>query len=677
MSYQNNTYNIMLKKLGIDLQNAHRVDGKDNKYTTFCPQCHKDRKPGHQRQRELSLNLGSGHYHCYHCGWEGRMDTDQYLEKKKEYLEHHDQYLRRQVTHQYQRPKVDKTSLEKRYADGIDTPYTEKMLAYLTKQRQIPLSVLRRAKVGEAVEVMPQTKQKMQCVVFNYYEQGTLVNQKFRDGKKDFKMVPGAELIPYHIDSLLDTQEAFITEGEFDTLSLMAAGYEAAISMPSGASGGTQWMDRFWDTHFEHKERIYIATDMDAPGQQAAAELAKRFGPEICYRINFSPDCKDANEELCRHGIDSLRQRVEEATPLPLGNIQTLADFEQDLDSLYTLGPQQGATTGWRNLDTGSMTSIEEEEEKKASGMALGMAENKKASGMVENKEERKRGVTFGLGQLALVTGRTNDGKSEWLDELVIRLMLRTGWHTGYWTPENTLLDHSQKIIEKLCNRHLRHEGTTGVQPTQFDVCKRWMAANMAWIDLRSSEQKLDNILSSARSLVRKFGIKMLVLDPFNFIEKENGAYMSENAWDSHVVGTLRDFAMEQNLLIFLVAHPRKVEMKIDGDKRRITMEDISGTADFGNKADYCFCIDRNDKDHIVTVSVDKVRRKMYGSKGLQVYFKYDLNSGRYYPCEKHPGTGFPCNVDYYSNTGCWLTQDVFGNITPTEKIAVIDQPHY
>ena len=658
----------MLKKLGIDLQNAHRVEGKDNKYTTFCPHCHADRKKQHQRQRELSVNLGSGHYHCYHCGWEGRMDTDQYLEKKKEYLEHHDQYLRRLgKTQQHKLPKVDKNNPDQRYADGIDTPYTEKTLAYLTQQRQIPLDVLHSAKVGEAVEVMPQTKKKMVCVVFNYYEQGTLVNQKFRDDNKDFKMVPGAELIPYHIDALLDTTEAFITEGEFDALSLMAAGYEAVISMPSGASGGTQWMDRFWDTHFEHKERIYIATDMDAPGQQAAAELAKRFGPEICYRVNFSPDCKDANEELCRHGIDSLRQRVQEATPLPLGNIQTLADFEQDLDSLYTLGPQQGATTGWRNLDKGEMSNIKEKAEKEnnAAEKALGTAEKKK-----------KRGVTFGLGQLALITGRTNDGKSEWLDELVIRLMLRTGWHTGYWTPENTLLDHSQKIIEKLCFRHLRRNGDTGVQPEQFDICKRWMAANMAWIDLRSSEQKLDNILSSARSLVRKFGIKILVLDPFNFIEKENGAYMSENAWDSHVVGSLRDFAMEQNLLIFLVAHPRKVEMKLNGDKRRITMEDISGTADFGNKADYCFCIDRNDKDHIVTVSVDKVRRKMYGSKGLEIYFTYDLNSGRYNPCEWDPRLELPCNIDKSSN-GFWLTQDVFGNITPSEKITPIASPQH
>ena len=56
--------------------------------------------------------------------------------------------------------------------------------------------------------------------------------------------------------------------------------------------------------------------------------------------------------------------------------------------------------------------------------------------------------------------------------------------------------------------------------------------------------------------------------------------------------------------------------MQVDGRKRRITLEDISGTADFGNKTDYCFCIDRDDVKKVVTVSVDKVRRKQFGSKG-------------------------------------------------------------
>ena len=36
-------------------------------------------------------------------------------------------------------------------------------------------------------------------------------------------------------------------------------------------------------------------------------------------------------------------------------------------------------------------------------------------------------------------------------------------------------------------------------------------------------------------------------------------------------------------------------EMQVDGRKRRITLEDISGTADFGNKTDQGFWLNNRD----------------------------------------------------------------------------------
>ena len=652
-----------MRKLGIKLEDAKRVQDKDgrssNSWRVACPFCHDQRKSTHQKQRELYINLDSGTYHCVHCNREGRMDTDQYLhylEKREDYLNDRGNKLGNKgypasktpsvsephpmSRTSYKLPIINRSAPGQQYADGINAQFSAEVLSYLTQKRGIPLEVLHQMHVGETLDKDPNNKEKyVHTIVFNYYEQGQLINQKFRTLDKQFRLTKGAELIPYNIDAILDTDDVIITEGEFDTLALITAQLPHAISMPSGAAGGTSWMDRFYDIHFEPKQRIYLATDMDAPGMRAAEDLATRLGPERCYRVIFSPDCKDANDELTKHGAESLRQRVKEAQPLPLKDIKLLPDIEQELDIYYELGPQEGEHTGWINLDNAK--------------------------------------ISFGLGQLALITGRTNDGKSEWLDELVLRLMLHTGWHAAYWSPENTQIDHCQKIIEKLCNRQFKHYAQVGVQPQMYRMCKQWMAENMAWIDLRSSEQKLTKLLEKAQSLVRKMGIKILVVDPFNFIEKENGAYMSENAWDSHVVGTLRDFAMEHNLLVFLVAHPRKVEMQLDGRKRRITMEDISGTADFGNKADYCFCVDRDDEHQIVTVSIDKVRRKMYGSKGKQVYFWYNKNCGRYVPCEQDATTKKPIlskdpkheyNLNNSHSSEMWLHQeDLFGPIKAIE----------
>lgn len=598
-----------LKENGIPTDVIKEVQGQ-NAIRTLCPKCSANRKTeAHRMETVLYVNLKNGCCHCHNCGEQWRMDS-------KEYLAHKPEALRlAQTKTTYNRPKESKPA--------ADAGFSEKTVQYITETRKIPLSVVNMMHVCEMVVYMPQTKQNERCIVFYYIWQGFVINMKFRDVHKNFKMVQGAELIPYNVDSCLGEKEVIVVEGEFDALAFVTAGYMSVISVPAGANSNTDWMNRFYDLYFSDKERVYIATDMDAPGMQAADELIRRFGPEVCFRVNFSEGCKDANDELVKNGVEGLRKCIEEAKAVPMPDIRTVDNFESELDAFYQNGPTPGQTTGWNNLD---------------------------------------EIVSFGTGQLALVTGRTNDGKSEWLDELVIRLMLRTGWNAGYWTPENTLMDHSRKIIEKLTGRTFAHNGTVGVQPYQFELCKQWMKERMSWIELPFDQLRLDTILERCRSLVRKYGIRILVLDPFNFIEKENNSIRSENAWDSHVVGAIRSFAIKHDVLVFLVAHPRKVEMQIDGRKRRITLEDISGTADFGNKADYCFCVDRDDEHHVVTISIDKVRRKQYGSKGKQAHFVYKTHSGRYCPCEVDENKN-PQNTDFKADGGMWLKpRDLFGN---------------
>lgn len=602
-----------LKKNGIPTDVVVEMQDQ-NAIRTLCPHCSSDRKTEkHRRTPVLRVNLDTGVCHCYHCGQEWRMDSKEYLKQREQAL------LMAKTRTAYNRPRTAKPT--------AGAAFSAENVSFLTQTRGIPMDIVYRLHVTEQMEYMPQTKKEERCIVFNYMEQGFLVNQKFRDAKKNFKMVQGAELIPYNVDSCLGQEELIVVEGEFDALAFATAGFTSVISIPSGANGNTDWMNRFWDLYFSDKKRVYIATDMDAPGMKAAEELIRRFGPEVCLRVGFTEGCKDANDELLRTGTEGLRQRIREAEAVPMPDITVMDDFEGELDAYYQNGPQPGQVTGWANLD---------------------------------------RVVTFGTGQLALVTGRTNDGKSEWLDELVLRLCLRTGWNAGYWTPENTLMDHSRKVIEKLTDRSFIRNGNIGVQPDQFGLCKQWMREHLTWIEMPFDQLRLDTILQRARTLVRKFGIRILVLDPFNFIEKENNSTRSENAWDSHVVGAVRDFAKMHDVLVFLVAHPRKVEMQIDGRRRRITLEDISGTADFGNKADYCFCVDRDDDHHVVTISIDKVRRKQYGTKGRQVHFVYKAHSGRYCPCEvddKHD----PMNTDFHTDSGMWLRpRDLFGCETDT-----------
>ena len=74
-------------------------------------------------------------------------------------------------------------------------------------------------------EWMPQTQKKENCVCFPYFRDGALVNIKFREARKGFKIVKGAELIFYNLGSVGEKKHCIITEGEIDCMSVYESGF--------------------------------------------------------------------------------------------------------------------------------------------------------------------------------------------------------------------------------------------------------------------------------------------------------------------------------------------------------------------------------------------------------------------------------------------------------------------
>ena len=157
------------------------------------------------------------------------------------------------------------------------------MMEYMVDRRGIPMDVLTRMKIEERLEFLPQTGKEEACICFPYLEDGVMKNMKFRDAAKHFKMVKGAELIPWNIDAIKGKEKCYITEGEIDALSLIAAGLEEVVSVPNGAGGANlQWLDRFVESHFDDKAEIILAMDTDKRGVELRDELVRRLGVDRC-----------------------------------------------------------------------------------------------------------------------------------------------------------------------------------------------------------------------------------------------------------------------------------------------------------------------------------------------------------------------------------------------------------
>jgi twinkle protein len=123
---------------------------------------------------------------------------------------------------------------------------------------------------------MPQTGKPENTIKFNYFMGGDLINIKYRDGRKNFKLYKGAEKVFYNIDSIIGYEYCVIVEGEMDVLALHEAGITNAISVPNGATLNTnnlEYLDNCID-YFDDKEKIILAVDTDEAGQALQAELS-------------------------------------------------------------------------------------------------------------------------------------------------------------------------------------------------------------------------------------------------------------------------------------------------------------------------------------------------------------------------------------------------------------------
>ena len=85
------------------------------------------------------------------------------------------------------------------------------------------------------------------------------------------------------------------------------------------------------------KKKLYQQQINDEAGQALQSELIRRLGSEVCYLVSFD-DCKDANEYLQKYGKEELSKRITGARPVPLENVTTFRDIEDEVTDFVRNG---------------------------------------------------------------------------------------------------------------------------------------------------------------------------------------------------------------------------------------------------------------------------------------------------------------------------------------------------
>lgn len=569
----NNIYEIEVKKHG------------ENQMP--CPECSQNRKKKNAKSFSYSAEKEVGY--CNHC--EARFVKHVPFEKKN-----------------YVKPELKWENY---------TKLSDKVVKWF-EGRGISQKTLLTMRIGEKKEWLPQTQKEENCIMFPYFRNGELLNVKFRDGKKNFKLTTNAELMWYNYDAIIRCGESgeplIICEGEIDVLSFVQAGFDNVVSVPNGAGGGKM---EYFDSSFDDLSKVksfILATDNDLKGIELKNELVRRLGIERCSTTNFKQH-KDANEVLVEKDAETLKSVITNAKNIRLSDVYTVADFQNEIDAYFENGIPDGLRIGINDLD------------------------------------EKIRWQT---GRLAVVTGYPGSGKSEFIDFILSKLNVLHGWKYGYYSPESMPLPlHYSRIFEKFVGKQYKKNKITEIEK---EVGDEYINNNVFWV-APEMDFKTDEILSRFEYLIRAKGCKAFVIDPFNRIEQESSHSDNAILYTKKTLGKLISFSKRTDCLMILIAHPRKPAANDGGGKMQIpSMSDISGSSDFWNMTDYGISVGRakGDDDKLKTFGSVKISKTKYnatmGDTGTW-NFHYNINNGRY--CQDTMDEKQPV----YDNSN-WITKE-------------------
>ena len=549
----------------------------DELFFRLCPKCKGGDK--HQDKDTFSINLKTGVFKCFRagCDYHGHFvelardfDYDLGFGEKRVY---------RKLP---QKPVVVR--------DGA--------IEYMAS-RGISAEVCRR------YELTTRTDNK-NILVFPFYDEaGTLQfvkyrNMKFRRGIDKNKEWSETDTMPilFGMKQCSGFDRLIITEGQIDSLSVAECGITNAVSVPTGATGFT-WLANCWDWIIKFKEIVVFGDNEH--GKITLADTLRARLPQtvkVVQRKDYLGE-KDANAILLKYGKAAVVRAVDGAEMPKLENVKDLSTVQTvDINALPKI------KTNIPGID-------------------------RVIGGLV-------------MGQVVLLTGKRGNGKSTFMSQLVCEA-LDQGENVFIYSGE--LADYHFKrwidfqlagtdYIKSIQNVYGDFEYTISDDVTRkiSDWYKgRAFIYDNNWIPDDGGE--FESLPETIEKVIKQYGVRLVCIDnlmtAMETVQENDQLYLAQ----SNFVGKLKKIAVKYDVVVILVAHPRKTKLEFDND-------DVAGSADITNKADVVMSYQRveNDDSCDSTLSITKNRLfGKYASKENAIKLFYSEKTKRIFPYGQYP----------------------------------------
>ena len=218
-----------------------------------------------------------------------------------------------------------------------------------------------------------------------------------------------------------------------------------------------------------------------------------------------------------------------------------------------------------------------------------------------------------------VVTGYAGQGKTSFL-MWILASLIRRGVHVTVASFETD--------IKPIFHRKLRAAILGAAEFTQHEATERDWADDMIRRHLAiishsptddADALSVEDVLDLGRASVIRNGTRMLLIDPWNEIDHKRRGDESETDYTGRAIRLMKRFARQNDVALWIIAHPAKPS-QIQSKPRLPGLYDISGSANWANKADYGICFQiKNREFWTTTIACTKVRMGLPGKMGSAV----------------------------------------------------------
>ena len=492
-----------------------------------CPYCN----GGNKDKFTFSINLKTGAFKCLRasCGAHGNMIT---LHKDFNFslgteadAYYGDGYKHFRSIHRKQRAETTSPAVEYMRTRGISQEVTERY--GITTQ-----------KANDSV------------VVFPFYDaDGILRFVKYRNteftpgnGSKEWCEANCMPILFGMDHCNPDKKTLIMTEGQIDSLSVTEAGFENAVSVPTGKNGFT-WVPYCWD-FLNQFETLIVFGDHERDEITLLDEMRVRFNGTVKHvRPEDYRGCKDANDILRKFGKDAIRDAINNAVPVEVAEIKQLADVER--------------------VDLSTM---------------------KKFSSGISAVDEVLGGFYFG--QLVIITGERGEGKSTLASQFAT-MGIKAGHSVFFYSGElmdwyfRAWIDYQiagPEYINTMRNT-FGHE-TYSIDGNVYPGIAEWYRGRFFLYDNSSVlKEDREGLIPTIEKAIRQYGCSIVFID--NLMTAISDDITSDiYRQQTEFVKKLANIAKQMNVIIFLIAHPRKT------NGYSFENDDVAGSSNITNLAD-------------------------------------------------------------------------------------------